>query len=657
MNEIYLRMSDGRLIFTKGEKGELREGENLATNLVIELSEEFLGYSYNLSFRQSGMNPFMTAPLTAVNGVITFPIPNPLTAIPGSLGLEVIASDLFTGYLAKSATCYLKVTESISGVFSVLPDPYAPWLIKINEAVAITEANALSASESAAFASAQVDRINQSEQASLDMVTACTDQAALALSSAQATASSHANVIELSSLAAGYATAAGEQAAIAEGHATTAGEQAGIAATQAGIAEGHATTASQQAGIASGHATTASTKAGEASGFASTASTKATEASGYAQTASTKATESSGYATTATQQAGLASTKATEASGYAATAGEKAVEAAASAVTAVNATAGKANAADVYLKSEVYTKSEVDGKDALKADKLMATNLVTNGDFVSDLSGWGSYLQKATWVDGRAYFNRPVGGELVTLQKNDLPISSGDKIYARVDVDTIKSGSSNYGILNNGGSPMYLFNFNNMPVGKKTLTGVFDITSWGILYFNTLEGAEYYIDKVSIINLTATFGAGNESTKEQMDALLLKYPNGWFDGTVELVSVSDLEKQVLKLDNEKASKVQEAWITPTLLNGTTFVASFNVQYMKDSLGFVHCRGRLVPASSGAIAWVMPGGYRPDRIINTYAPDTTNAFKTVEFSTAGESIAYYTSFSGNLVLDGISFKAV
>ena len=84
MNEIYLRMSDGRLIFTKGGKGELREGENLATNLVIELSEEFLGYSYNLSFRQSGMNPFMTAPLSAVNGVITFPVPNPLTVIPGS---------------------------------------------------------------------------------------------------------------------------------------------------------------------------------------------------------------------------------------------------------------------------------------------------------------------------------------------------------------------------------------------------------------------------------------------------------------------------------------------------------------------------------------------------------------------------------------------
>lgn len=57
------------------------------------------------------------------------------------------------------------------------------------------------------------------------------------------------------------------------------------------------------------------------------------------------------YATIATQLAGIASTKAMEASGYATAAGEKAEEAAGYAAT-------------------TYTKTEVDGKDALKADKL-----------------------------------------------------------------------------------------------------------------------------------------------------------------------------------------------------------------------------------------------------------------------------------------------
>lgn len=62
--------------------------------------------------------------------------------------------------------------------------------------------------------------------------------------------------------------------------------------------------------------------------------------------------------------------------------------------------------------------------------------------------------------------------------------------------------------------------------------------------------------------------------------------------------------------NAKANKVQEAWITPTLLNGWVQHTSFvNVGYMKDDMGFVHFRGGV---SSGAIATLLltlPSGYR------------------------------------------------
>lgn len=63
-----------------------------------------------------------------------------------------------------------------------------------------------------------------------------------------------------------------------------------------------------------------------------------------------------------------------------------------------------------------------------------------------------------------------------------------------------------------------------------------------------------------------------------------------------------------KLQDEKASKTQEEWITPTLVNG----ASGTIQYMKDTLGFVHFRGA-VKMPTGAISEVMilPIGYRVD----------------------------------------------
>jgi hypothetical protein len=67
------------------------------------------------------------------------------------------------------------------------------------------------------------------------------------------------------------------------------------------------------------------------------------------------------------------------------------------------------------------------------------------------------------------------------------------------------------------------------------------------------------------------------------------------------------------IEKNKSDKTQEAWITPTLLNswvkysdGTTN----DVEYFKDTLGFVHIKGRIVGGTSGSIAFLLPSGYRP-----------------------------------------------
>lgn len=61
---------------------------------------------------------------------------------------------------------------------------------------------------------------------------------------------------------------------------------------------------------------------------------------------------------------------------------------------------------------------------------------------------------------------------------------------------------------------------------------------------------------------------------------------------------------------EKANKVQEAWITPTLQNGYTVFNTWAVKYRKDSMGRVFLRGSVQTGATGQACLTLPVGYRP-----------------------------------------------
>ncbi len=74
----------------------------------------------------------------------------------------------------------------------------------------------------------------------------------------------------------------------------------------------------------------------------------------------------------------------------------------------------------------------------------------------------------------------------------------------------------------------------------------------------------------------------------------------------------ELETQSIALDAKKANKSQEAWITPTLINGwiTGDNALFApIQYKKDNFGCVHLRGGIYNGVNRNIC-TLPVGYRP-----------------------------------------------
>ncbi len=67
---------------------------------------------------------------------------------------------------------------------------------------------------------------------------------------------------------------------------------------------------------------------------------------------------------------------------------------------------------------------------------------------------------------------------------------------------------------------------------------------------------------------------------------------------------------------EKANKIQENWISPTLLNGTINqdVNNFNLaSYRKNNFGIVNLKGVIQVTGTSTIIFILPVGYRPDRI--------------------------------------------
>ena len=78
----------------------------------------------------------------------------------------------------------------------------------------------------------------------------------------------------------------------------------------------------------------------------------------------------------------------------------------------------------------------------------------------------------------------------------------------------------------------------------------------------------------------------------------------------------------------KANKVQEAWLTPTLLNGWENLATnfAQVGYYKDEFGVVHIKG-FVRSGTENVIFILPSGYRSSETIYfpVIADDTTPSF--------------------------------
>ena len=164
-----------------------------------------------------------------------------------------------------------------------------------------------------------------------------------------------------------------------------------------------------------------------------------------------------------------------------------------------------------------------------KAEKVVLKNLVENGDFSDGTTGWmqSGYFTGFEVIDGVAkstYFDSRSVSFIQSLSEQQ---NTGDIMYVsiRTRVDNPDKFNnlyvlSDYAITdNNIVGPVH-----NVGTDFVQISGTIKYKDTFILrvLYNFRELGEYpaYLDDVVAVNLTKTFGAGNEPTKEEMDELI-----------------------------------------------------------------------------------------------------------------------------------------
>lgn len=300
------------------------------------------------------------------------------------------------------------------------------------------------------------------------------------------------------------------------------------------------------------------------------------------------------------------------------------------------------------------------------ADKLMATNLIANGDFSNGTTGWSGF--NSTIAVANNTLSATGDGAYATARLVEtIPVaySSGLKIYIKAKVRAIDAGATTIDVrLGGGGMSTQVATAVTSPVQNQWYnvsqvipsvaggtSGNFNI-QYGISFSNAAAAIGKIMDiQYSLaLNLTAIFGAGKEPSVTQMDNMLSTFTNSWFNGTSELTSI-------ISLNNIKADKTQEAWITPTLQNGWVALSAGHSQpkYRKDQFGVVHLKGVVVTGTINTAIFTLPVGYRP-ALASMFAVLINNVFGKVSIENDGRVIPNTGSTGHFVSIDGLEFPA-
>ena len=166
-----------------------------------------------------------------------------------------------------------------------------------------------------------------------------------------------------------------------------------------------------------------------------------------------------------------------------------------------------------------------------KADKVIIKNLIENGDFSEGFDGWIKVTPKDNYTidEGIISINNAAAGSGIAQYTSDYRLGkyyisarySGLKINVRFRVGL---GGANRVL-------EYLPDSENITPYSVISELAHDDVDTLMLVSQDIS-SPYKVDTLTIINLTETFGAGNEPTKEEMDRLI--EITGYIDGEYAL---------------------------------------------------------------------------------------------------------------------------
>ena len=166
---------------------------------------------------------------------------------------------------------------------------------------------------------------------------------------------------------------------------------------------------------------------------------------------------------------------------------------------------------------------------ASKADKVVINNLIRNGDFSNGTTGWSDYGSKIAVEDSKRLKVINNGGASYAQVWRYIDLAPMSKYYFRAKIED--------GNKNTNATLVDWFSG-----GVKSSEGLYELLKENAseeivrrqLKFSNVStlGDYYYISDIQLINLTATFGAGKEPTREEMGELIKL--TGYIDGEYAL---------------------------------------------------------------------------------------------------------------------------
>ena len=184
---------------------------------------------------------------------------------------------------------------------------------------------------------------------------------------------------------------------------------------------------------------------------------------------------------------------------------------------------------------------------------LTATQLVKNGNFADGKNNWNGITGVVSIVD-----NVLVCGmnDTFTVEQN-ISIPSGNKFYIKANGRAVNEPDADISISVRTGSTLkHAINLTSADTVWTNSSNVFtasdNLNSFRIGRSAPTTKGAYEVRYFFVVNLTQTFGAGNEPTKEQCDAMFPYY----FDGTKSTVSAIRLTSK-----NEDETEQSTQYIT------------------------------------------------------------------------------------------------